>query len=253
VLARIRGPLELVAERIHETDRRPAPGYKLWTRPCLTARRVHELRILSWRAGRPRQGLRPRLHLSDDLCSPVGAIWPHLERDPGALHSTNLPAFGKHRAPQSGKPSGAASDNKLNRLGLTLVGTLVDEETGRTRGLPRPEVAFPSAHSDEAEAVEIDLAILATLDVPKEDRFAKAVVGRLRERAGARDGAGAVVEPVSRDVPGLACVHDVPSSHVSDPSTVSSWGGLGLAACALSRSGVLSSTSSVVRARRTFT
>src|SRR5262245_32849283 len=45
-----------------------------------------------------------------------------------------------------------------------------------------------------------------------------------------------------------------PVRYVSDPSTVSSWGERGRAARALSRSGVLSSTSSaVVRARRKFT
>src|SRR5262249_55640482 len=135
VLARVGGPPERVAKGVDRADRRLAPGYELWAGPCLTARRVHELWILSWQAGRPGQGLRPRLDLSHDLRSPVGAVWRDLKRDPGALHSTNLPAFGKHRAPQRGKPSDAASDNKLNRLGLTLVGTLVDEEAGRTLGL----------------------------------------------------------------------------------------------------------------------
>src|SRR5262249_11570138 len=67
--------------------------------------------------------------------------------------------------------------------------------------LSRPEVAFPSAHPDEAEAVEIDVAALATLDVPEEDRLAEAVVRWLRERAGTGDSTAAVVEPVPRDVP----------------------------------------------------
>jgi len=105
---------------------------------------------------------------------------------------------------------------------LTLVGTLVDEETGRTLGLPRPEITFPSAHPDEAEAVEIDVAVLATLEVPEENRLAEAVVWRLSERAGARDGA-AVVEPVSRDTPGWGCVHEIPRSCVSNPATIYSW------------------------------
>src|SRR5262245_6071771 len=169
VLARIRRPLELIAECIHGADRRLAPSYELWAGSCLAARRVHELRILSWQARRSRQRLCPRLHLSRDLRSPVGAVGRNFERDPRALDSAKLPAFGKHRAPQGGKASDAASDNKLQRLGLPLVGTLVDEEPGRTLGLPRPKITFPSAHPDETETVEIDVSILAMLDVPEED------------------------------------------------------------------------------------
>ena len=74
-------------------------------------------------------------------------------------------------------------------------------ETGRPLNLPRPEIAFPSPHPDEAETVEVDVAVVATLDVPEENRLAETVVRGLSERAGARDGAAAVVEPVSRDVP----------------------------------------------------
>ena len=42
---------------------------------------------------------------------------------------------------------------------------------------------------------------MALPDVPEQDRLAEAVVRGLGERAGARDGAAAIVEPVSRDVP----------------------------------------------------
>ena len=52
VLARIRGPLKLVAERIDGTDRRLAPCYEL-TWPGLRAGWVHELWILAGDAGRP--------------------------------------------------------------------------------------------------------------------------------------------------------------------------------------------------------
>src|SRR5262249_24288965 len=129
----------------------------------------------------------PRLHLSRNLRPPVGAVGRNLEHDPCALHCTKLPAFGKHRAPLSGEASDTASYDELKRLGLALIGTLVDEETGRSLGLSRPEIAFPSAHPHEAETVEIDVAVLATLNVPEEDRLAEAVVRRLSERAGARD------------------------------------------------------------------
>src|SRR5215468_950920 len=110
VLARVRCPLELVAKRIHGADRRLAPGYELWAGSCLGAWRVHELRILPWQTRWSRQRLRPRLHLSRDLRSPVRAVGRNLERDPCALHSTKLPAFGKHRAPLGGKSPDTAAD-----------------------------------------------------------------------------------------------------------------------------------------------
>ena len=109
----------------------------------------------------------------------MSAIGRNLERDQCPLHATNLPAFGKHRAPLRGESSDAASDDKGERLGLALVGALVDEEAGRALGLPRPKITFPSADPDEAQAVEINIAVPATLDVPEEDRLAEAVVWRL--------------------------------------------------------------------------
>jgi hypothetical protein len=42
---------------------------------------------------------------------------------------------------------------------------------------------------------------MALPDVPEQHRLAEAVVRGLGERAGARNGAAAIVEPVSRDVP----------------------------------------------------
>ena len=123
----------------------------------------------------------------------------------------------------AGNPPTRASYNELKDVGLALVGPLVDEETGRPFGLTRPEIALPSAHPDEAETIEIDVAVLATLDVPEEDRFAEAVVWGLSKRAGARDGAAAVVEPVSLDTPSWDCVHENPRSCMSDPYTSCSW------------------------------
>jgi hypothetical protein len=38
-------------------------------------------------------------------------------------------------------------------------------------------------------------------DMPEKDRLAEAVVGGLREGAGTSDGAAAIVEPITRDVP----------------------------------------------------
>jgi len=51
----------------------------------------------------------------------------------------------------------------------------------------------------------------------------EAVVWRLSERAGARDGAATVVGPVSRDMPVWGGVHENPRSCASDPATICSW------------------------------
>ncbi|MGC2077351.1 MAG: hypothetical protein WA728_15190, partial [Xanthobacteraceae bacterium] len=59
----------------------------------------------------------------------------------------------------------------------------------------------PSSHADKAQTVEIDIAVMTRTNVPEEDRPAEAIVWGLREGAGASDGAAAIVEPITRDVP----------------------------------------------------
>jgi hypothetical protein len=71
----------------------------------------------------------------------VGAVGCDLERDPCALHSTNLPAFGEQRSDLGGESSGAAPENEWQRLRLALVGAFIDEDTGRPLDLSRPEIA----------------------------------------------------------------------------------------------------------------
>src|SRR6516165_6311984 len=209
VLARIRRPLEFVAECIDGTDRRFAPGHEL-SGSGLGTRRVHQLRIFSRQAGRAGQGLSPGLHFAGDLRSPLGAVGRDLERDARALDAPDLPAFREQRSHESRKSSDLAAENAGKHLRLALVGTLVDEDTGAALGLSRPEIAFPSSHPDEAQTVEIDVAVMALPDVPEQDRLAEVVVRGLRKGAGARDGAAAIVEPVSRDVPAGNLSHERP-------------------------------------------
>src|SRR5262249_25460761 len=121
--------------------------------------------------------------------------------DPRALHAPQLPAFGEQRSDESRKPSDLATENAGKHLRLALVGAIVDEDAGAPLGLPCPEIAFPSSHPAEAQTVEIDIPVMALPDVPEQDRLAEAVVRSLGERAGARDSAAAIVEPVTRDVP----------------------------------------------------
>src|SRR5262249_29024950 len=174
VLARVHRPFELEAERIDRTDRRLAPGHDL-PGTGLGAGRVHELRIFSRQAGRPGQTLGPRLHLAGDLGSPAGAVRRDLERDPRALDATDLPAFGEEPRDESRKAAALAAENARKHLGLTRTGALIDENAGVPFDLSGPEIAFPPAHPDEAQAVETDVVVMAAPDVPEQYRLAEAV------------------------------------------------------------------------------
>jgi hypothetical protein len=103
---------------------------------------------------------------------------------------------------------------------LALVGAVVDEDAGAPLGLSRPEIAFPSSRPDEAQTVEIDIAVMAVPDVPEQDRLAEAVVRGLGEGAGTRDSAAAIVEPVSGDVPGGYLGHQDLRSAMNDDKTL---------------------------------
>jgi hypothetical protein len=60
---------------------------------------------------------------------------------------------------------------------LLLVGTIVDEDTSSALDLPCPEIAFPSLHPDEAEVVQVDIAIVTLLDVPEQNYSQKPLSG----------------------------------------------------------------------------
>src|SRR6266436_2078510 len=82
---------------------------------------------------------------------------------------------------------------------------------------PALPLAFPAQRSPshlptrtKLKPSEIDIVVIASPDVPEQNRLAEAVVRGLREGAGARDGAAAIVEPVSRDVPTGNVSHERP-------------------------------------------
>src|SRR5262249_51524344 len=86
VLARIRCPLKLEAERIDGTRHRLAPGYKL-SGSGFRAGWVHELRIFSRQACRASQSLGPGLHFARDFCSPLSTVGRDLIGDPRTLRT----------------------------------------------------------------------------------------------------------------------------------------------------------------------
>src|SRR6516165_10465352 len=200
VLARIRYPLKLEAERIDGTHHRLAPGYKL-SGSGFRAGRVHELRIFSRQACRASQSLSPGLHFARDFCSPLSAVGRDLIGDPRTLRTPKFPTFREQCSDESQESSCTPAENEGKYLRLTLVGAFVDKDAGGPLGPSRPQITFPSSHTDKAQIVEIDIAVMTGLDVPEKDRLAESVVWGLREGAGTSDGAAAIVKPISRDVP----------------------------------------------------
>ena len=200
VLARIRRPLKLESESIDGTARRLAPGDDLsWA--GLGSRWIDELWIFARYARRAGQGLGPGFDFAGDLGAPVGAIWRDLKSDPCAFDASDLPTFRKQRSDDGGKSTDLAAKDARQHLGLALVGAFIDEDARCAVGLSCPEIAFPSPHSDKAQIVEIDIAVMATSDVPEQNQLADAIVRGLGEGAGARNSTTAIVEPVSGDLP----------------------------------------------------
>src|SRR5215472_6726054 len=200
VLARIRCPLKLEAERIDGTRHRLAPGYKL-SGSGFRAGWVHELRIFSRQACRASQSLSPGLHFARDFCSPLSAVGRDLIGDPRTLRTPKLPTFREQCGDETHESPCASAENEGKHLSLTLVGAFVDKDAGGSLGPSRPQIPFPSSHTDKAQIVEIDIAVMTGPYVPEKDRLAEAVVWGLCEGARASDGAAAIVKPISRDVP----------------------------------------------------
>src|SRR5262245_11669110 len=156
----------------------------------------------------PSQGLGPGFYFASNLRSPLTAVGRDLESDPRTLDAPALSDLGEQRSDDSRKSSDIAAEKAGKHLSLAIIRAVVDEDTGGALDLSRPEIAFPSCHADEAHTVDIDVAVMAMLDVPEQHPLAKAVVRGLGEGAGTRDGATAIVEPVSRDVPAGNLSHE---------------------------------------------
>jgi hypothetical protein len=70
-----------------------------------------------------------------------------------------------------------AAENSREHLRLALVGAVVNEDAGAPIGLSRPKIAFPPSHPDEAQIIEIDIAVMAMAYVPEQDRPQKPLSG----------------------------------------------------------------------------
>src|SRR5262249_43840203 len=145
--------------------------------------------------------LGPGLHFAGDFCSPLSAIGRDLIGDPRTLRTTKLPTFREQGGDEPQEASCTSAENEGKHFRLALVGAFIDEDAGGPLGPSRPQITFPSSHTDKAQIVEIGIAVMTRPDVPEKDRLAEAIVWGLCEGAGTSDGAAANVKPVSRDVP----------------------------------------------------
>jgi hypothetical protein len=143
---------------------------------------------------------------------PQGAVGRDLEGNMRAFDAADLSAFGEHPGDESGKSSDLAAENPGKNVRLALVGALVNEDAGSSPGLSGPKVALPSPDPDKAQMVEVDIAEVPLPDVPKQHRFAEAIIRSLGEGARAGDRTAAIVEPVSGDVPAGNLGHRGPSA-----------------------------------------
>src|SRR5579884_3354545 len=137
----------------------------------------------------------------------MSAVGRDFEGDVRALDAGDLPALGEQRRDPGRKAADLTAEDARQDLRLARVGARVDEKPGAAFDLAGPQIAFPPPDADKAQIVERDVAVTALADVPEQHRLAHPVVRRLREGAGTSDGATAIVEPVSDDVPLRNAVH----------------------------------------------
>src|SRR5438067_2281699 len=197
VLARPPVPFPLPAEAVDAVRRRDAPGRNL-ARSHLRAGWVVCLHPLAGKRRRTAQRFRAPPGPAGHLDGPVGEVVGDLEGDRRVLDPAHL----ADRLGEFSRPAaGLTPEDRLQRPTLRLVGALVDVDAHRRLRLARPEVAHEGAERDHVQIVEPDVAVVPLADVPGEDALAVALARRLRERAGAGNGALADVESVALEMP----------------------------------------------------
>src|SRR5215208_3606441 len=204
MLAGAARPAPLEAESLHLVllGRRPGRHLSRTDLGAWSVMNLHARPLLGRR--RPGQRHRAASRLARHLDPPAAKVVCDLELDRRVFDATNLV---DHRGEPRRPPAGVAAEDCLDRLSLTLVGTLVDEEPHGGLGLPGPDVSLEGPDRHDVEPVEAHIPVIPRANMPRQDAVALPLVGRLRECASAWDAASADVEPVAGDTPGWDLGH----------------------------------------------
>jgi hypothetical protein len=135
VLARIRCPLELEAERIDRTHPRFAPGHNL-SRSGSEPGAFISCGYFYREARRAGQGLGSGFRFANDFRSPLGVVGRDLEGDPRTLHASDCRPSANSEATKAGNPPAWPPKIRGKRFCLALVCAIVDEDAGSPFAFP---------------------------------------------------------------------------------------------------------------------
>src|SRR5690242_6688532 len=121
-----------------------------------------------------------------------------MEVDASELH----PSYFSNKIRECPRPAANTSPkDHLQRVPLTLVGSLIDEDRHRRFRLSFPNVSRERAERHDAQSIQANVAVISGTDMPCEDTFAIAGRRRLSKGTGTGNTAIARVEPIASDMP----------------------------------------------------
>ncbi len=170
-------------------------GDGAWTN--FRTRGVVHLHALPRQTRRTAERLRAGDHFSRNLGPPGRQIIGHFKLNRHILNSSD---FSDELRKQTGPTARSTAKDHLQRFALTLVRTLVDEDTHRCRRA-RPDIAGESAKRHYIQARQYNAAVVSLSDVPSKNTFTVTVRRRLGKVAGTRNAALAGIEPIPLDTP----------------------------------------------------
>jgi hypothetical protein len=124
-----------------------------------------------------------------------------LKRECGPFGTEKFLALRKTLSERFRPPANIATENFGNRIRLSVAGSIVDNHASTASRLVVPKVSLKTSYPCNTEIIEFDVSKMTFPDVPEKNVLAKIVVRGLAERAWTRDGATAIVEPITGDVP----------------------------------------------------
>jgi len=150
-----------------------------------------------------------RIDFARDFGTPRRQVTCHIEFD---RHEVDAAHFTDALRELPGPAAGLATEDRLQRVPLPVVGALVDEDTHR-RLRARPEVALEVAEGNYVQSVERDVTVASLADMPDEDAIAISECRRLGEFA--RTGKCCIC--IRRTSRRSVAISEYPPLHTSSP------------------------------------